>query len=148
MLIRIFCPNHSVVSRFTSLHSHCICVMQGAFVLCRLFKKHDLRLDENAENSNCDDVEPNLSPPTVVKSPAEDEHFETLTPSFGGQAEMPPLSKEGSPANLGDGAAVVEPLPINWHNSGCNDCKTEDQVLESISFPVSRTIDPSGKKKK
>ncbi|WOG92739.1 hypothetical protein DCAR_0312014 [Daucus carota subsp. sativus] len=38
---------------------------QGAFVLCRLFKKHDGKQDEMGENSNCEEVEQNVSSPTV-----------------------------------------------------------------------------------
>jgi hypothetical protein len=111
---------------------------QGAFVLCRLFKKHDIRLD--AENSKFEEVEPNILSPTIVKSPDEDEHSETLTPTLGGQAEMPPLPMESSQAKLPDGAVVLEPLPITWHKGIYNDAEFEDQVLDAMAIPVSRTI--------
>ncbi|KAM3356081.1 hypothetical protein P3S68_022795 [Capsicum galapagoense] len=49
---------------------------QGAFVLCRLFRKSDLKQDEHVENSNLD-AKQNAS---VAKSPTEDELSEGATP--------------------------------------------------------------------
>ncbi|PHU14709.1 hypothetical protein BC332_15914 [Capsicum chinense] len=50
-------------------------IEMGAFVLCCLFKKSDLKKDEDVENSNLD-VEQNAS---VAKSPTEDELSEEAT---------------------------------------------------------------------
>lgn len=84
---------------------------QGAYVLCRLFKKNDLKLDENTENSNCEEGEPNDLSPMIVKSPGEEE---------------PPSTVESCPPRLSDGAAVIDPLPIDSLISGCTGNEPEE----------------------
>ncbi|KAL8148486.1 hypothetical protein AgCh_005744 [Apium graveolens] len=53
---------------------------QGAFVLCRLFKKHNEKQDEMGESLNCEEVEQNVPSPTVVKPLPEDTMSEQDTP--------------------------------------------------------------------
>lgn len=59
--------------------------MQSAFVICRLFKKHDGKLDEVTESSNCDEYEQKVSSSTVKLS-AEDTQSEQETPMSSPQA--------------------------------------------------------------
>ncbi|KAL8095611.1 NAC domain-containing protein 91-like isoform X2 [Apium graveolens] len=58
---------------------------QSAFVICRLFKKHDGKLDEVTESSNGDEVEQKVSSSTVKLS-AEDTQSEQETPMSSPQA--------------------------------------------------------------
>ncbi|WOH06594.1 hypothetical protein DCAR_0626022 [Daucus carota subsp. sativus] len=58
---------------------------QSAFVICRLFKKHDGKLDEVTESSNCDEYEQKVSSSTVKLS-AEDTQSEQETPMSSPQA--------------------------------------------------------------
>lgn len=109
---------------------------QGAFVLCRLFKKTDLKQDEIAESSNCNEVEEIVSSPTIVKPSADEEQSESVTPTFGGLAEMQPSSVESCP-NLNSEQAMVEgaPVPIDWQSNSCIADEVEDNILDTTSIP-------------
>lgn len=109
-------------------------------MLCRLFKKNDLKLDENTENSNCEEGEPNDLSPTIVKSPGEDEHSEALAPPPWGQTEAPPLTGESYQTRLSDGAAVINPVPIDSLDSVCTGGESE-KPLGITCIPVSRSVD-------
>ncbi|KAL0400514.1 UNVERIFIED_CONTAM: NAC domain-containing protein 14 [Sesamum latifolium] len=109
---------------------------QGAFVLCRLFKKTDLKQDEIAESSNCNEVEEIVSSTTIVKPSADEEQSESVTPTFGGLAEMQPSSVESCP-NLNSEQAMVEeaPVPIDWQSNSCIADEVEDNILDTTSIP-------------
>uniref|UniRef100_A0A5B7AGQ1 Putative NAC domain-containing protein 45 n=1 Tax=Davidia involucrata TaxID=16924 RepID=A0A5B7AGQ1_DAVIN len=103
---------------------------QGAFVLCRLFKKHDEKCgekqDEKTEGSNCDEEE-NVSSPATVKLLAEDTQSEPVTPLLSGQAEKQPSSIDSCFAENSDRATLDTPLPSSSYNF--------DQVLDITSIP-------------
>lgn len=61
------------------------CLLQGAFVLCRLFRKND----ETLKSSNCDDAEGAPSSPAAKSSP-EDTESDLVT-----SEESPPSLKNG-----------------------------------------------------
>lgn len=86
--------------------------MQSPFVLCRLFKKQD----ESIEISNCDETEPAVSSPSVVKSPLEDTQsalpLVPPSPSFQMQPEKPPTRAECTIADNSHGMAS-DPQPIS-----------------------------------
>ncbi|KAJ0458494.1 putative transcription factor NAM family [Helianthus annuus] len=66
---------------------------QSPYVLCRLFKKHDVK-DENGEGLDCADVvdQSDGSPPSVVKSCIEDGQSEPVTLVLTGQPNAQPSS--------------------------------------------------------
>ncbi|XP_027159677.1 NAC domain-containing protein 14-like isoform X1 [Coffea eugenioides] len=103
---------------------------QGSFVLCRLFKKHELKQDETADGSNLDEVETIVPSPTTEKSPLEDGNSEALTPVAGSQAEVHPSSAESCPAKGSDGAIVVNPLPTSWQNDCSLSAEEKGQVID------------------
>ncbi|CAK9139035.1 unnamed protein product [Ilex paraguariensis] len=94
---------------------------QGAFVLCRLFKK----TDETVEDSNCEDVEQIVSSPSVVISPPGDIHPEPVTPVPGREAEKHPSIIENT---IPDAS-----LPIEWQSNSADDAAYP--VLDTTSLP-------------
>ncbi|CAA2965807.1 NAC domain-containing 62 [Olea europaea subsp. europaea] len=62
---------------------------QGSFVLCRLFKKPDIKQEYNTESPNIDECEEIIPSPssTIVRHFAEDEQFKSITPAASGLAE-------------------------------------------------------------
>ncbi|XP_073123801.1 NAC domain-containing protein 91-like [Henckelia pumila] len=78
---------------------------QGAFVLCRLYKKDDLKQDDAAESSNLEEAEDIASSPTVNKSLAEDEQSEAVIQACGDSAEMRPPPDEKSPITNSDSSS-------------------------------------------
>ncbi|KAL3524485.1 hypothetical protein ACH5RR_017319 [Cinchona calisaya] len=109
---------------------------QGAFVLCRLFKKHDLKQDKNAECSNCNEAEPNVHSPTTAKSPVEEGNSEALTPALGVQAEKKPSNAESFPATTSDRATVVNHSPIDCRNDSWIYDELKDHVLDPKCIPL------------
>ncbi|XP_009608176.1 NAC domain-containing protein 62-like [Nicotiana tomentosiformis] len=103
---------------------------QGAFVLCRLFRKNDLKQDEHVESSNLDDAELNA---TVAKSPTEGDLSEAATPL----AVIQPLSDSDKSyaAKLPKGEMYGKQLPIESHSNSCIADDTEDQMLDITSIP-------------
>ncbi|KAL3342391.1 hypothetical protein AABB24_026419 [Solanum stoloniferum] len=101
---------------------------QGAFVLCRLFRKNDLKQDEHVENSNLD-TEQNAS---VDKSPAEDELSEAATPL----TVIQPLSDcdKSYAAKFSKGEMYGKQIPIESHSNSCIADDTEDQMLDITSI--------------
>lgn len=96
---------------------------QGAFVLCRLFKKHNEKQDEIGESSNCEEVEQNVPSPTVVKPSPEDTMSEQDTPVLSRQTD-------GYETNNGT------PFSIDQYSYPSNSCigeEAEDQLLHMIS---------------
>ncbi|XP_009759914.1 NAC domain-containing protein 62-like [Nicotiana sylvestris] len=103
---------------------------QGAFVLCRLFKKNDLKQDEHVESSNLDDAELNA---TVAKSPTEGDLSEAATPLAVIQALSD--SDKSYAAKLPKGEMYGKQLPIESHSNSCIADDTEDQMLDITSIP-------------
>ncbi|XP_055825602.1 protein NTM1-like 9 isoform X2 [Solanum dulcamara] len=102
---------------------------QGAFVLCRLFRKNDLKQDEHVEISNLD-AEQNAS---VAKSPTEDELSEAAPPVM----VIQPLSDcdKSNAAKLSKGEMYGKQIPIESHSNSCIADDTEDQMLDITSIP-------------
>ncbi|KAL6533396.1 hypothetical protein OROMI_027508 [Orobanche minor] len=107
---------------------------QASFVLCRLFKKADLKPDETYEGSNLNKVEEIALSPTVVKSSAEDEQSESVTPTFGGLNGMQPSSVESHPTFDSEKVKDDTPLLINWQSNSCIGDRDEDYVLDTTSI--------------
>nr|XP_011470170.1 PREDICTED: NAC domain-containing protein 86 [Fragaria vesca subsp. vesca] len=115
---------------------------QSPFVLCRLFKKQD----ESIEISNCDETEPAVSSPSIVKSPLEDtQSAQTLVP--------PSPSCQMQPKKLHTGAECInadnydgmtsDPLPISeCPSNSCNDYDGPDQLDLPLEEYLSRFYDP------
>ncbi|CAN4089443.1 unnamed protein product [Withania somnifera] len=102
---------------------------QGAFVLCRLFRKSDLKQDEHAENSNLD-AEQNTA---VAKSPTEDELSEAATPATVIQPLIDGDKSYG--AKFSNGEMYGKQIPIESHSNSCIADDTEDQMLDITSIP-------------
>ncbi|XP_059304431.1 protein NTM1-like 9 isoform X2 [Lycium ferocissimum] len=100
---------------------------QGAFVLCRLFKKTDLKPD--VENSTLD-AEQNAS---AAKSHTEDELSEAATPL----EVIQPLndSDKGYAAEFSKGEMYGKQIPIESHSNSCIADDAEDQMLDITSTP-------------
>nr|GEU58359.1 NAC domain-containing protein 91 [Tanacetum cinerariifolium] len=65
---------------------------QSPYVLCRLFKKHDIK-EDNGESFDVVDADQSYaSPPSVVKSSTEDVQSEPVTPVMTGQLSVHPLN--------------------------------------------------------
>ncbi|XP_059628909.1 NAC domain-containing protein 91-like [Cornus florida] len=111
---------------------------QGAFVLCRLFKKHDEKQDDVIEGSNCGEVEDNFpSPglceyqlgkkdvpsPATVKSYAEDIQLEAVNPVMTAEAENQTYSNSES-------ILFDTPLPSESDNNIHINDDAEDQVTD------------------
>ncbi|XP_075502996.1 NAC domain-containing protein 62-like [Primulina tabacum] len=75
---------------------------QGAFVLCRLFKKDNLKKDDAAESSNHEEVEDIASSPTVTKCFVDDERSEAVIQACGGSIEMQPPADDKFPIKTSD----------------------------------------------
>lgn len=102
--------------------------MQGAFVLCRLFKKQNEKQDEMGENSNYEEVEQNVPSPTVVKPSPEDTMSEQDTPV---------LSRQTGGYDTNNGT----PFSIDQYSYPSNSCigeEAEGQLLDILSTQVRR----------
>lgn len=101
---------------------------QGAFVLCRLFRKSDLKQDEHVENSNLDAEQNAL----VAKSPTEDELSEAATPV----TVIQPLSDgdKSYGAKFSNGEMYGKQIPIESRSNSCIADDTEDQMLDITSI--------------
>ncbi|KAJ8563366.1 hypothetical protein K7X08_031818 [Anisodus acutangulus] len=104
---------------------------QGAFVLCRLFKKTELKQDENVESSHLDEVEQLVSSPAVGNSPTDDGLSEAVVPS----PIMESHSNKSNPPKTSGGEIHGTRLPIDSHGNSCTADNTEDQMLEITSLP-------------
>ncbi|GAA0140210.1 hypothetical protein LIER_01598 [Lithospermum erythrorhizon] len=93
---------------------------QGAYILCRLFKKNDLKVDE---------AEHNTSSPTISKS-QEGEIFDAVTPVSGTSAELQALG----PETIVESVAIGTPLSNDWQSS-CIADDVEDHNLDITSLP-------------
>ncbi|KAL3846051.1 hypothetical protein ACJIZ3_003454 [Penstemon smallii] len=108
---------------------------QGAFVLCRLFKKAELKQEEIVEISHCDEIEEMVSSPTLVKSSTEDEQQEAITPASDALAEMQPSSVDSCPTLNSEKGKVHTPLPIDWQSNSCIADEMEDNLVDTTSLP-------------
>lgn len=106
--------------------------MQSAFVLCRLFKKSDGKPDEMAESSNCDEVEKNVSSPTVGKPYAEDTPSEPETPIVSGQPQMQSVSTEWCGDENNKKTCYDYSVTMDHYNNGYVADEAEGQVLDSM----------------
>ncbi|XP_057800752.1 NAC domain-containing protein 91 isoform X2 [Salvia miltiorrhiza] len=107
---------------------------QGAYVLCRLFRKAELKQDDITASSNINEVEEIIASPPEVRS-VEDEQSEPVSPSLGGMVEPRPSSVESHQTLSTQKAADSTPIPLDWHsNSGIAD-EMEDNVLDIKSIP-------------
>ncbi|CAN4100650.1 unnamed protein product [Withania somnifera] len=104
---------------------------QGPFVLCRLFKKNELKQDENVQSSNLDEVEQLASSPAVGKSPTDDELSEAVTTSTIMESDS---NKSNPPKTTGDKSHDTR-LPVDSHGSSGTAIDTEDVMLDITSLP-------------
>nr|GMD56625.1 NAC domain-containing protein 62-like [Ipomoea batatas] len=112
---------------------------QAPFVLCRLFKKVELKLDDGAEISNSGEVDPIVSSPTVVKTPTDDEQSEGGTPLMkSDQIKTQPLT----PGQSSVEEAPAVHFPIDSNSNSCIADITEDQVLDITSNPADPDLEP------
>ncbi|KAL1539808.1 hypothetical protein AAHA92_24245 [Salvia divinorum] len=128
---------------------------QGAYILCRLFRKAELKQDDVTESSNINEVEEiNASPPEVRS--VDDEQSELVSPSLGGIAEPQP-SSAGSHRNLSTQIAVAgTAIPIDWQSDSgiayeigdnVHDIKSIppnpelEKLLDEFCYPVPQTTD-------
>nr|GMD20491.1 protein NTM1-like 9 [Ipomoea batatas] len=121
-----------VIHEYRATDKHFI--YQTPFVLCRLFKKNELKQDENAESPNSNGVEPNVSSPTVVKSPGEDDQLEAVTPMGRDHIKAQPLTPEKSSVE----ESPVAQLPVDNNSISSNANNAE----EDLDIPVSINIPP------
>ncbi|KAL3630758.1 hypothetical protein CASFOL_023742 [Castilleja foliolosa] len=106
---------------------------QGSFVLCRLFKKPDLKSNDAEKSSKLNEVEEVVLSPTIVKSSGEDEQSESVTLStFGGPTENQLSSVESHPTFDSDKVMGDTSVPIDWHNNSCDEM--DDNVLDITSI--------------
>lgn len=120
---------------------------QGSYVLCKLMKKHDEKIEEKQEDvadvSTCEEVD-NISSPATVKSIAYDTQSEALTP-LSGHTEKVPSSSENSPAGNPD--TVGTPLPIDWPGHGNVLEDAGDDIFGGTDFELQEMLrafqDPS-----
>ncbi|RAL46338.1 hypothetical protein DM860_015331 [Cuscuta australis] len=97
---------------------------QAPFVLCRLFKKPELKQDGCAEASNSDEV----------RSLAEEEPCEGVTPMIMSQHIIThPLTPEKSSVDEAPSGAI---FAIDSNSNSCIADSKEDQVLDITSFPA------------
>uniref|UniRef100_A0A1S3X7M8 Protein NTM1-like 9 n=1 Tax=Nicotiana tabacum TaxID=4097 RepID=A0A1S3X7M8_TOBAC len=107
-----------------------IFLVQGAFVLCRLFKKNELKQDENVESSHLDEVQQLVSSPAVGKSPGN-EISDAVAPS----PIMESDSDKSNPPKISGGETHGTRLPIDSRGDSCTVDDTEDQMLDITSVP-------------
>ncbi|KAH0749821.1 hypothetical protein KY290_029053 [Solanum tuberosum] len=101
---------------------------QGAFVLCRLFKKNELKQDENVESSHFDEVEQLVSSPAVGKSPTNDGlSAVALSPI------MESKSNRSNPPKTSGGKTHDTRLSINSCGNSCTAGDAEDLMLDITS---------------
>lgn len=98
-------------------------------MLCRLFKKNEFKQDGNAESPNSSGVEPNVSSPTVVKSPSEDDQLETVTPMGSDHIKVQPSTPEKS--SVEESPVAQLPVDSNSISSNANNAE-EDLVLDDM----------------
>ncbi|KAL3366910.1 hypothetical protein AABB24_011567 [Solanum stoloniferum] len=101
---------------------------QGAFVLCRLFKKNELKQDENVESSHFDEVEQLVSSPAVGKSRTNDGlSAAALSPI------MESESNRSNPPKTSGGKTHDTRLSINSCGNSCTAGDAEDLMLDITS---------------
>ncbi|MCD9561046.1 hypothetical protein HAX54_019980 [Datura stramonium] len=104
---------------------------QGAFVLCRLFKKNELKQDENVESSHLDEVEQLVSSPAVGESPTDGELSEAVASS----PIMECDSNKINPPKTSGGTIHDTRLPNDSRDNSCTAGDTEDLILAIESIP-------------
>lgn len=105
------------------------CMMQSAFVLCRLFKKQD----ESIEVSNCDEVEPSDSSPISAKScPQSDFGVDQTSQVLENDSEMKPTHIGCSVSYLPDKTTSNAQALVECQSKISN-AYAEDQVTEEVT---------------
>lgn len=105
-------------------------------MLCRLFKKNELKQDENVESSHLDEVEQLVSSPAVGKSPTHGELSEAVAPS----AIMGSDGNKSNPPKTSGGKTHDTRLSIDSCGNSCTAGDAEDLMLDITSVQVSRAI--------
>ncbi|KAL1547302.1 protein NTM1-like 9 [Salvia divinorum] len=107
---------------------------QGAYILCRLFRKAELKQDDVTESSNVNGVEDIIASPPEVRS-AEYEQSESVSPSLGGASEPQPSSAGSHQTSSTPKAVASSAIPIGWQSySGIAD-EMGDDVSDMKSIP-------------
>ncbi|KAK9291609.1 hypothetical protein L1049_019558 [Liquidambar formosana] len=103
---------------------------QGAFVLCRLFKKQDKRI----KGSHSDESEPAISsPPTPKSSPEDTQLAQVVTPVWGRQVEMQAINPESCQVEGFDSTTPDTLATPECHSIGFDANNADDQVAEVAS---------------
>jgi hypothetical protein len=97
---------------------------QGAFVLCRLFKK----LDESIEGSNCDNAEPSVSNPTAVQSSPDEMQSELASTELSPELEKQDLNHPTKIETTTPESNSETPAALDYN---CND---EDQLTGATNM--------------
>ncbi|KAG9134350.1 hypothetical protein Leryth_016233 [Lithospermum erythrorhizon] len=97
---------------------------QGAYILCRLFKKNDLKLDEADRNA--------LSSP--MSKSQDGEISDAVTPIAATPVELQTLGVKVSPETILESVPIGTPLSNDWQSS-CIADDAEDHNLDITSLP-------------
>ncbi|KAG9155476.1 hypothetical protein Leryth_009896 [Lithospermum erythrorhizon] len=108
---------------------------QGSYVLSRLFKKNDMKLDDITGNSNCEDMKQNTTSPSINESPADDNVSEAATPVSTEPLQVQPLRAVLCPVTVSESETLGTPLSHDLHSSSCIGDDIEDQSLVIASVP-------------
>lgn len=111
--------------------------MQSAFVICRLFKKHDGKLDEVTESSNGDEVEQKVSSSTVKLS-AEDTQSEQETPMSSPQAGVQSSRIKEDLDVSGKNIFADNRIGTDQYSNTCPSDDAEGPGIHNIPIQVSR----------
>ncbi|XP_058206312.1 NAC domain-containing protein 91-like isoform X2 [Rhododendron vialii] len=114
---------------------------QGSFVLCKLIKKHDEKLEGNQD----DDVGEDFSSPVTIKSTADDMQSEPVTPSTSALAEKLSPSSESCLADNSDRTSLDAFLTHEWPNGGLQPDFELEQLLSQFCDPNPEAQDANGK---
>lgn len=121
---------------------------QGAFVLCRLFKKaDDLKPDDNDDASNTDEVETNACSPNVnsheemTSTPA----VHQLSPLSNGQTVEQSTINVGRVVKTSDSMASETVLPDHSHSNSYAHQLVNSKVPEEMNYEVDSEFNESMK---
>ncbi|XP_047980506.1 NAC domain-containing protein 62-like isoform X1 [Salvia hispanica] len=107
---------------------------QGAYILCRLFRKAELKQDDVTESSNVNGAEEIIASPPEVRS-AEYEQPTPISFSLGGSPEPQPSSAGSHQTSSTPKAVAGSPIPIDWKSYIDIADEMEDNVSDMKSIP-------------